>query len=89
MVLAVGFMEVRPGKMEELNEVNKAWPVLEERLGLPPEREYRCLFSGHDMNTVLLVREWGSMAAAETAHERGGHLPRSRPCLAPGRLRAH
>ena len=69
MILQVGFQKVRQGKWDELAELNKRWDAVEERLGFPPEKRYRCQLGGHDSDTCLLLREWESMAAMEAKYE--------------------
>jgi hypothetical protein len=70
MVLQVGYQKVKRGKKPALDELNKRWRAFDERLGMPPEKQYSCSFGGHEMGTLLLIREWDSLAAMEAAYER-------------------
>ena len=65
MLLMVGYQKVRPGKRAALDALNKRWRAFDERLGIPPEKQYSCFTGSHKMGTLLLVREWESLAAME------------------------
>jgi hypothetical protein len=65
MVLLVGYQKVKPGKRAALDELNKQWDAFEARLGFPPQKQYACSIGGHQMGTLLLLREFDSMAAME------------------------
>lgn len=70
MVLMVGYQKVKSGKRAELDELNKRWRAFDERLGMPPEKQYSCFTGSHEMNTLLLIREWESLAAMEAGFEK-------------------
>ena len=62
--------KVCPGKWAELEVIDKKFDAIESRLGFPPKRRYRCLVGGHDTNTLIVERQWDSLAAMEAAFEK-------------------
>ena len=62
--------KVRPGKWAELEEIDKRYNAAESRLGFPPKKRYQCLMGGHDTNTLIIERQWDSLAAMEAAYEK-------------------
>jgi hypothetical protein len=61
--------KIVPGKWAELEEIDKKYTAVEKRLGFPPKKRYRCIFGGHDANTLIVERQWDSLAAMEAAYE--------------------
>jgi hypothetical protein len=62
--------KVRPGKWAALEEIDKKFDVAEAGLGFPSKRRYRCYFGGHDTNTLIIERQWASMAVMEATYEK-------------------
>ena len=62
--------KVCPGKWAELEVIDKKFDAIESRLGFPPKRRYRCYIGGHDTNTLIVERQWDSLAAMEAAFEK-------------------
>jgi quinol monooxygenase YgiN len=62
--------KVRPGKWAELEEIDKRFNAVESRLGFPPKKRYRCMIGGHDWNTLIIERQWDSLAAFEATYEK-------------------
>jgi len=62
--------KVRPGKWAELEEIDKRYDAVESRLGFPPKKRYRCIMGGHDWSTLILERQWDSLAAMESTYEK-------------------
>jgi hypothetical protein len=62
--------KVRPGKWAELEEIDKKYDAVESRLGYPPKKRYPCAMGGHDHNTLIVERQWDSLAAMEAAYEK-------------------
>lgn len=60
---------IRPGKWEELEQVDKAWTAIERRLGFPPKARYSYVSKGRQANVLIIERQWDSSAAAEAAIE--------------------
>jgi len=62
--------KVFPDKWAELEEIDKRYNPVESRLGYPPKKRYRCIMGGHDTNTLIIERQWDSLAAMEEAFEK-------------------
>ncbi len=62
--------KVVPGKRAELEALTKKFEPFERRLGLPVAKRYECLSGGHDWNTIILEREWESLAVMEATFEK-------------------
>ncbi len=62
--------KIYPGKRAELEEINKRYDVAESHLEFPPKRRYQSLAGSHDSDTLIIEREWESMAAMEVAYEK-------------------
>jgi len=62
--------KVFPGKWAELEEIDKRYNAVESRLGFPPKKRYQCMMGGHDTNTLIIERQWDSLAAMEAAFEK-------------------
>ncbi len=60
--------QIRPDKWAELEALDKRYDVVESRLGFPPKRRYRCMTGGHGTNTLVIEREWASLAAMEETY---------------------
>jgi hypothetical protein len=67
-VVEMMVQKVYPGKWEALAEIDKRFDVVEERHGFPPTKRMSSLSGAHDMNTILIMREWESMAEMESAY---------------------
>lgn len=61
-------VRIRPGQWAELEALCEEFDVVESRLGLPAKRYLRCYVGGHDNNTLVLEREWESLAALEEVY---------------------
>ncbi|HEX7620032.1 MAG TPA: NIPSNAP family protein [Anaerolineales bacterium] len=62
--------QVRPDKWAELEKINKKYNIVESRLGFPPKKRYQCLTGSHDSNTLIIERQWDSLAAMEATYEK-------------------
>jgi hypothetical protein len=62
--------KVRPGKWAELEAIDKKYDVVESRLGFPAKKRYQCMVGGHDTNTLIVERQWDSLAAMEATYEK-------------------
>ena len=63
--------KVNEGKWQELEEIDKKFDVFENRFGFPPKRRYRLFVGGNSMNTLVIERQWESLAQMEAAYEKG------------------
>jgi hypothetical protein len=62
--------QIYPDKWEELEAIDKKFNLAEARLGFPPKKRYQ-LLSGRDaMNTLIVERQWPSLAALEATNEK-------------------
>lgn len=61
---------IRPGKWAELEKLDKKYTAVESRFGFPPKQRYQCVSGGHDSNTLIVERQWKSLATAEAAYEK-------------------
>jgi hypothetical protein len=59
--------KIAPGKWEALEVLDKQYDVLESKLGFPPKRRMRAIFGSLPLETVIVEREWESMAALEAS----------------------
>ena len=66
---------VRPGKWAELEEIDKRYDVAEGRLGFPPKKRYQCIMGEHDYGTLIIERQWDSLAAMESTYEKASADP--------------
>jgi hypothetical protein len=62
--------EIYPDKWAELEEIDKKYNVVEARLGFPPKKRSRCISGKLSMNTLIIERQWESLAKLEAANER-------------------
>ncbi len=61
-----------PGdKWGELEALDKKYNVVEARLGFPPKKRFQLLMGAHPMGSLVIEREWPSMAALEDAMMKG------------------
>jgi hypothetical protein len=70
IVLERQIQQVRQGKWAELEEIDKKFNAVEGRLGFPAKKRYQCIAGSHDVNTLIVERQWESLAAAEAAYEK-------------------
>jgi hypothetical protein len=61
---------VRPGKWAELEEIDKRFNAVQSRCGFPAKKRFQCIAGGHDTNTLIIERQWESMAAMEAAYDK-------------------
>ncbi len=62
--------KVRPNKWAELAEIDSSYDAVEGRFGFPAKKRYQCIMGGHDTNTIVIERQWDSLAAMEAAFEK-------------------
>ena len=53
------------GKWDALELVDKKYTEIEEKLGFPPKKRYRVLSGRDDTNTIIIERQWDSLAKLE------------------------
>ena len=74
--------KIYPGKLDTLNEIDKRFDVVEKGLGFPPKKRYSPVSGTLDLNTIVLEREWESLAAMEEAYTRGFTSPEQQALMA-------
>jgi hypothetical protein len=62
--------QIRPDKWAELEALDKKYDAVESRLGFPPKKRYRCYVGGHNTDTLVIERQWKSLAAMEATYEK-------------------
>jgi len=53
-----------------LENLDKKYDAIEGKHGYPQKNRYRLFAGGGSTNTLVVVREWESLAAMETAYEK-------------------
>jgi hypothetical protein len=61
---------IYPDKWEELEALDKKYNALEKKYGFPPKKRYQCVFGGHASGTLIIERQWESMAKMEEVYEK-------------------
>lgn len=59
---------VRPGKWAELEAIDKKYNDIEAKYGFPPKKRYQALFGGQNGDTLIIEREWESLAKMEATY---------------------
>ena len=62
--------KIYPGKYAELQALDLRYDAIEKGLGFPPKKLFWSISSVHNSNTLILERQWTSMAAMEAAYEK-------------------
>ena len=68
MFLERQIQHIKNGKWEALEALDVKFNTVESRNGYPAKRRYRCYIGGHPNNTLVIEREWESLAAMEAAY---------------------
>lgn len=61
---------IYPGKWAELEEIDKKFNEVEMRAGFPPKQRLQCVIGSIDQNTLIIERQWASLAAMESTYEK-------------------
>ena len=59
----------QPGTQPDM-DVEREWDAVESRAGFPPKKILRSVAGGLDYLSIVIEREWDSMAAMEAAYAR-------------------
>ncbi|MFX1406217.1 MAG: hypothetical protein ACFFC9_05170 [Promethearchaeota archaeon] len=57
--------KIYPGKWNDLDEIDKRFDEIEANLGFPPKKRFRSLMGAYNNDTLIVEREWDSMAKME------------------------
>ncbi len=60
--------KIYPGKWLELEEIDKKYTALEKDFGFPVKKRYQCIAGEYDFNTLIIERQWESMAEMEAIY---------------------
>jgi len=63
--------EIYPDKWAELELLDQKYNMVEARLGFPAKKRSRCISGRYSMNTLIIERQWESLAKMEAANEKG------------------
>lgn len=61
--------EIRPDKWAELEVLNQKYDDVEARLGYPAKKRMRSLAGPLNVNTLIIERQWESLAKMEATNE--------------------
>jgi hypothetical protein len=75
MVVERLIQKIQPGKWADLEELDQKYDVVEGRLGFPSKKRYRCIAGGHDDNTLIIERQWDSLAVMEATYHKASADP--------------
>ena len=70
MIIERMIQQIKPNKWHELETIDKKYDKVEKRLGFPPKKRYRCLTGGHNTDTLIIERQWESLAAMEATYNK-------------------
>lgn len=62
--------EIYPGQNAALEELDKRYDAIESTLGFPPKKRMWCISGPYLTGTLIIEREWESMAAFEATYEK-------------------
>ncbi|MCA9875566.1 MAG: hypothetical protein KC441_17970 [Anaerolineales bacterium] len=62
--------EIFPGQNEALEDLDKRYAALESKIGFPAKRRMWAMSAPYTFDTLIIEREWDSMAAMEAAFEK-------------------
>ena len=62
--------EIYPGQNTALEDLDKRYDAIERTLGFPPKKRLWCISGPYYNNTLILEREWESMALFEATYEK-------------------
>ena len=63
--------KIANGKWDELEEIDKKFNEIEDKIGYPPKKRYRSLSGAYDNNVIIIEREWQSLAKMEKGLTKG------------------
>lgn len=67
VILERQVQKIYPGKWDELDAIDKRYDEVEKKYNFPPKRKYRAYSASADVDTIIIEREWKSMAKYEEA----------------------
>jgi hypothetical protein len=70
VILERSIQHIVPNKWPELNMVDREFNQVEGRLGFPAKKRFQLIAGADEYNTLVIERQWPSMAAMETTYEK-------------------
>jgi hypothetical protein len=68
VILERQIQELYAGKWDELDEIDKRYDQVEKKYAFPPKRRYRAYSASGDTDTIVIEKEWKSMAKYEETY---------------------
>ncbi len=65
MILERLTQKIHPGCWAALEELNKKYDAVEQKHGYPPKRRYQLVLGAGSLDTLVVERDWESMAEWE------------------------
>jgi hypothetical protein len=65
VILERQVQKIYAGKWDDLDEIDKRYDQVEKKYAFPPKRRYRAFSGTSDTDTIVIEREWKSMAKYE------------------------
>jgi hypothetical protein len=62
--------QIYPEKWAELEMIDKKYNAIEARLGFPAKKRFTYLTGRHEMNALIIERQWESLAKMEATYEK-------------------
>jgi hypothetical protein len=75
MVVERLIQKIKPGKWADLEELDRKYDEVEGRLGFPSKKRFRCIAGGHDDTTLIIERQWDSLAVMEATYHKASADP--------------
>jgi hypothetical protein len=70
VILERQVQHVYTDKWAELEQLDKEFNAVEARYGFPPKKRYQMMSGPDEMGTLIIERQWASLAAMEAAYEK-------------------
>ena len=70
VILERDVQHIYPDKWDELNAIDGEFNQIESGLGFPAKKRFQLLIGADEVNTLIVERQWPSMAAMEAAYEK-------------------
>ena len=65
IILERNIQRVTNGKLDELETLDSQFNEIETKLGYPPKKRFRYIVGGFDTQTIVIERQWESLAKME------------------------
>ena len=70
IIIERNVQHIYPGKAAALDDLDRRYTAVEDKLGFPPKRRLSPLSGTLPLGAIVIEREWESLAAMETAYTR-------------------